>query len=49
MPYPFDPDWAGPDIFVEHKGVIVYHRYNGDGMGPDVPRCAQVAGDSAWA
>jgi hypothetical protein len=35
MPHPFDPDWAGPDIFVEHKGVIVYHCYNGDEMmGP---------------
>jgi hypothetical protein len=34
MPYPFDSDWSGPDIFVEHKGVIVYHCYNGDEIGP---------------
>lgn len=34
MPLPCDPDWTGPDIFVEHKGVIVYHCYNGDELGP---------------
>src|ERR1700682_646992 len=34
QPNPFDSDWAGPDVFVEHKGVIVYHCYNGDEMGP---------------
>ena len=34
MPYPNDSDWTGPDIFVEHKGVIVYHCYNGDEVGP---------------
>src|ERR1700730_949837 len=33
MPYPSDPDWSGPDIFVEHNGVVVYHCYNGDEIG----------------
>lgn len=34
MPYPSDPNWEGPDVFVEHSGVIVYHCYNGDEIGP---------------
>ena len=33
MPHPSDPDWSGPDIFVEHNGVVVYHCYNGDEIG----------------